>query len=353
MAVDIPNVGSNIDTLMKGVDTGSNLIHKMMLNKYNNTIHPSGDVANAMYVEQLRNQFGENDPRYLEAKHAHDLGLMGRQSLMDYRNVLNQTAGMRSTSPLGKQIAEGKGQGAQDIINNFRKGAVPNSGYSYDQSGNNVIASPSEVNDAVMNSLPRDNNPRSAEEREAYERAINKTTSDAAARNKLNFATNLDLTRKSINPDDLTRYSGLKGTGNYLRESAKATLGNPSDEYIANQKALAASSLMVDQMRQFYGDSIQPAAMQRLTKLANTSTWIKDPKVAKAQWDQLNTILDKETQTYREKGTSPIHLNGLDFKNGKFVSGNDKETPPPNQEQNINSISKKRLKFNPDTGRLE
>lgn len=88
MALDIPMPESPGSSLLQGLNTGSDLIHKMMLNKYNSTIHPSGDVANAMYVESLRNKFGENDPRYIATKNAMDVVQQGRQSLMDYRNNL-------------------------------------------------------------------------------------------------------------------------------------------------------------------------------------------------------------------------------------------------------------------------
>jgi hypothetical protein len=336
MALNIPMPDSAGDSLLKGLTTGSDLIHKMMLNKYYNTIHPSGDVANAMYVEQLRNQYGESDPRYIEAKRAHDLILKGRESLMDYRNILNQTAGIRATSPLGKEIAEGEGHGAQDILNQGNVGSGDSYGYSYDKNGNNIVASPEEIAQ-IGNRSAQDNNPRTSEEREIYERAINKKTSDAGVRNILIRAENLDKTRHSINPDDLIRYSGLKGTGRYLYDSAQAARGNPSAEYLANRKAVSSATLMADQMRQFYGDSIQPSAMDRLRHLANPATWYKDPKVAKAQWEQLNNILDTETETYRKKGTSPIHLNTLDFKNGNFIVGKVGNQPFSNKQSTNNS----------------
>lgn len=343
MALNIPMPDSSGDALLKGLNTGSDLIHKMMLNKYYGQLHPSGDVANAMYVEQLRNQYGEDDPRYIQAKRAHDLGMQGRESLINYRDVLNQTAGVRATSALGKELLEGQGRGAQDILNR-RYGGV-NAGMSYNPDGTNVVASPQEIADAGG-----DNNPRTPEEREAYERGINKKTSDAQARNTLLRAENLDKTRNSINVDDLTRYSGLKGTVNYLYENAQAARGNPSDEFLAHKQAVNAASLMADQMRQFYGDSIQPSAMDRLRHLANPATWYKDPKVAKAQWQQLNNILDAETETYRNKATSPIRLNKIEFKDGQFKLGKSKE-PAANSNEggsyDMTKIGPQLLKINP------
>jgi hypothetical protein len=343
MALDIPMPEQPGDAFSKGLSTGSDLIHKMMLNKYYGQLHPSGDVANAMYVEQLRQQFGEDDPRYVQAKAAHDLALQGHQSLLDYRNNLMQTSGIRATSPLGKEIAEGKGQGAIDILHNQKgvhQGTGNDTGYEYDTNGNNVVGTPNASNGTATPVTTTDNNPRTPEERAAYERKINKQTSDAQARNLLLRAENLDKTRNSIDPDDLTRYSGLKGTGNWLKDSAQSVAGNPSDQYIAHQKAVNSASLMVDQMRQFYGDSIQPTAMARLQKLANPATWYKDPKVAKAQWEQLNKILNTETETYRNHASSPITLNKIDFKDGQFTVGKNTKpaTKTPANKSNVDKV---------------
>lgn len=337
MALDIPMPELSGDSFTKGITAGGDLIHKMMLNKYYGQLHPSGDVANAMYVEQLRQQYGEDDPRYIQAKAAHDMTIQGHQSLMDYRDVLNHTAGFRATSPLGKEIAEGKGHGALDVLKNRPRiggagtpGTGVNSGYMYDDKGNNVVGTQQDIDNAENGNAgttgTTDSNARTPEERAAYERSINKKTSDAQARNLLLRAENLDKTRHSIDPDDLTRYSGLKGTGKYVYDAAQAARGNPSDQFTNHSNAVTAATLMVDQMRQFYGDSIQPAAMARLTHLANPATWYKDPKVAKSQWDQLNKILDTETETYRTHASSPITLNKIDFKDGQFTVG--KNTKP-------------------------
>lgn len=322
MALDIPMPQLPGDAYLKGLEGGSNLIHKMMLNKYYGEIHPSGDVANALYVEQLGKMYGVDDPRYLQAKRAHDLVLQGRESLMTYRDTLNQTAGARATSPLGKEINEGQGNGAQDILNRNRNGGTgkapaplpprttPNPAIKYDANGNFVD----------YNNEP-DKNPRTPEEREAYERSINKKTSDPKTRDILLRAENLDKTRKAINKKALTQYSGPTGTLKWLGDVAQQAMGNPSKDYLDYTTSASSATLMADQMRQFYGDSIQPSAMDRLRHLTNPSTWYKDPQVAEAELNQLDKILDTETETYRRSGTSPIHLNKLEYKDGKFVIG--------------------------------
>jgi hypothetical protein len=322
MPLNIPLPDAPGEGLLKGLRTGSDMFAKIMNAKYNNSLHPSGDVANAMYVEQIKNQYGENDPRYLQAKAAHDMALAGHQSLIDYRDILNQTAGPRYSSTLGKTILEGNGQGAADIIKNRGKpgSGVPANAFTktgdqyYDAQGKPVYAD--------------DNtNPRTPEEREAYERSINKQTGDADARNTYLRAQNLDKTRRSINVDDLTRYSGPKNAINYGLEFLKTAVGGqPSEEFLAHAKAVNSASLMADQMRQFYKDSIQPSAMDRLRELSNPSAWYKNPAVAKAQFEQLNQILDQETETYKKAGTSPIKLNKIEYEDGKFKLAG-KQTP--------------------------
>lgn len=343
MALDIPMPEQPGDAFSKGLSTGSDLIHKMMLNKYYGQLHPSGDVGNAMYVEQLRQQFGEDDPRYVQAKTALDLALQGHQSLMDYRNNLMQTSGIRATSPLGKEIAEGKGQGAIDIVKNNKgghQGTGNDTGYEYDDKGNNVVGTPNASSGTAPAVTTTDNNPRTPEEREAYERKISKDTGDADARKRMRFAENLDITRNAINGDDLTRYGGPKGALKLIGEQINSFRGQPSQEYLDYSEAVSKASLLSKQIRQFYGDSIQKPAMDKLDEMTNPSHWYRDPKVALARWNQLNKVLDTETGTYKKYGNSPIKLNGLDYKNGEFVLGKNTKpaTKTPASKSNVDKV---------------
>lgn len=329
----IPFPGSGIDAFGSGMNRlFDDLMRRQQLAKQAN-LHPSGDVANALFVEQLRSKFGENDPRYLQAKSAHEMGIKSKESLFDYRNSLMQTAPFRALSPTGKTLAESRGQSPLDAkmkamggvpgINPRIKEFVGEQGY--DENGNPIYEEEESI------SLTGD-----PEKDAIYNRALAKQTTDAAARNIYLRAQNLDKTRSAINVDDLTRYSGLKGTGQYLLESAKAASGNPSPEFLAHAQAVNSASLMADQMRQFYGDSIQPSAMDRLRQLSNPATWFKDPKVAKAQFEQLNKILDQETETYRNAATAPTTMNRIKFEKGKFSI--EKNNPEKRQSSASNMI---------------
>lgn len=325
MALNIPNTGAPGEGFLKGLESGGSLFQKIMNARYNNSLHPSGDVANAMYVEQLKNLYGENDPRYLSAKRAHDMAILGRQSLIDYRGNLNQTAGIRFTSPLGRELAEGQGRGALDILNNKAE-MRPVNGVSkegeqwYDKQGNPVYS---------------DENPRTEQERKAYEAAIAKRTTDAAIRNKIPYAENVKITMDNINPEDLVQFSGPSGTIKLAIESLKAARGNPSPEYLAYQTSLTGAKTLKKQLRQFWGDSIQPAATEEIGKLTNPSHWTKNPQVALQQFNQLKKITDQELASFTSHGTSPVKLN-YDKKSGEFYTDKSGE-----QSQNKSSLQQK------------
>lgn len=325
---DSPGTG-----FLKGLDSGSNLFARIMNAKYNNSLHPSGDVANAMYVEQLKNQYGEDDPRYLQAKAAHDMAIAGHQSLIDYRGTLNQTAGIRATSPLGKLIAEGKGQGATDILH-----GAPMGNQSGGQSSSPANAR-YKVGEQYYNNEGEpvyDNNPRTPQERQAYEQAIGKGTTDAAIRNKLPYAKNVKITMDNIVPDDLVQYSGPQGQAKLTFDSMKAAFGSPSPEFQAYQTALTGSKTLSKQLRQFWGDSIQPAATEQINQLTNPSHWMKNPLIAKQQFEQLKKITDQELQTFEKAGTSPIKLN-YDKDSGNFYT-NDNQKSAKSEEKQVNNV---------------
>lgn len=132
-------------------------------------------------------------------------------------------------------------------------------------------------------------------------------TTDAAARQKNLYATNIEKTLEQINPDDLTQYAGGAGTAKKYGQMGLASIGAESNNYDNYTKSLNAANLLATQVRQFYGDSIQPSMIQRLEGLTNPSTWANNPKLASALFNQTKQILQMETSTYRQamKSTAP------------------------------------------------
>jgi hypothetical protein len=304
MAINVPMPSLSGDALLKGMDTGSNMFAKMMNARYNSSLHPSGDVANAMYVEQLKNQYGENDPRYLQAKAAHDMAMSGHQSLMDYRTQLSNLAPYRAATPEEKLIAAGKGHGALQQFG-------PEHDTGDFEGGRATAGTVSSVDGHQMDD----------QEAEVYNRALGKKTSDAAIRNKIPYAENVKITMDSIQPEALVQYSGPQGTVKYGTDILKAAMGNPPPEFMKYQEALTSAKTLSKQLRQFWGDSIQPSATDKIDQLTNPSHWNKNPQVALQQFMQLKKITDQELQTFHKAGTSP-----LSFKDGKFMVGNSQKS---------------------------
>lgn len=345
MALNIPNVGQPGDAFLKGMEGGSNMLQKMMLSKYYGQLHPSGDVANALYIEQIGRREGYDSPAYLNAKAAHDLSLQNRSSMIDWRGTQQQLAPFRATTALGRSIAEGQGRGALDVAPRVPGGGSRNASSGSLGTGAPAMHRGQQWYDAEGNpvyppdSYGQEDDGYDDEKAQAYEQDIAKKTTDSDARKRYLYATNIDKTRERIDPKDLLAYSGLEGTGRLLRDHSLAQRGKAPAQLLSHQKALTGAKTLAKQVRQFYGDSIQPEMEKKLTLLTNPATWYKTPDIAMAEFEAFNDILDAETETYRKGGTSPIHLRG-----GQKQKSVQQEAP---------NSSPGRLKYNPMTGRLE
>jgi hypothetical protein len=301
MAINVPMPSLSGDALLKGIDTGSNMFAKVMNAKYNNSLHPSGDVANAMYVEQLKNQYGEDDPRYLQAKAAHEMAMSGHQSLMDYRTQLSNVAPYRAATPEEKLVAA---QGGHGVLQTFGGG---NQG---GQGGQKVSAGMVSGDDG--HAITED-------EARVYNQALGKKTTDAAIRNKIPYAENVKITLDSIKPESLVQYSGPQGMAKWGVDVLKAATGSPPPEFMEYQKALTSAKTLSKQLRQFWGDSIQPSATDKIDQLTDPSHWSKNPQVALQQFQQLKQITEQELQTFKNAGTSPMKLD-YDKKSDSFFA---------------------------------
>ena len=328
MALNIPMPDLPGTSFLKGIDSGSNMFAKLMNARYNASLHPSGDVANALYVEQLRNQFGDTDPRYLQAKRAHEMGLQARQSLMDYRTQLSNLAPYRAATPEEKLIAAQQGRGVLQTFGGNR-GAPITAGMVDGADGQTI----------------------SEDEARVYNQALGKKTTDAAIRNKIPFAENVKITMDSIDPDALVQYSGPQGTVKLGADTLRAAMGNPSPEFSEYQRAITGASTLSKQLRQFWGDSIQPAALEKIDQLTNPSHWLKNPAIAKQQFMQLKNITDQELASFTRHGTSPLKLD-YDKKTGNFFANDDiKNTfpvvPDKSSRDFLNQMEPQLVKINP------
>ena len=240
----------------------------------------SGDAANAVAVEQMASQFGEKDPRVMAARKALSDQSAYQQSMADYRNMYASTIDKRTATTLGKQNLE---------LDDINAGFMPGTSRS--------VPLTQEQQQSLQN---------------RYNLAIQKGTSDTSSRQKALYAQNIDKTIASINPDSLFQYSGVTGSVNKAKEGALGMFGMQSEDYANYVQSKQAADLLAHQVRQFYGDSIQPAMTKRIEQMTNPESITKDPKLARKAYDEVISILQKETQTYQQslKGTQPYEEQG-------------------------------------------
>jgi hypothetical protein len=160
-----------------------------------------------------------------------------------------------------------------------------------------------------------------------YDLKMQKDTTDADARKRNLYATNVEITRSSIDPKIISTYSGAAGKRKLAQDTLLAAAGKAPPEYQEYQSIINTKiPLLTSQVRQFYGDSIQPSVREHLEGLANTSTW-KDPNLALKRFNDFSKILDQEMSTYRRA------LKNTDVYQGKPAEGD----VPGNSNQMNNS----------------
>lgn len=111
--------------------------------------------------------------------------------------------------------------------------------------------------------------------------------------------TNAELTLGNINVDDLTHYSGLKGAGQLAADKAKSMIGTTTPEFQKFNEAITQAQLLAKQYRQMMADSITPSNQEALNYLTNPTSWILNPEVAKAKFNQFAKTLKQENATFK------------------------------------------------------
>lgn len=263
---------------------------KMGLNPFNRL---SGVARDVYSIEMLKNQLGEDSPAYQQAKQQYDLEQQSTRGLNDYRQRLADTMLKRSSSNLGKLSQE-----EEDVAAGFE----PNTNRQHQISPD-----------------------RQEELLGQYQLTKQKLSTDTDTRKKVLFASNIDKTIESINPKDLTKFAGLNGAAQLKTEEIKAATapGTESEAYRRYLESANKAQLLAKQVRQFYGDSIQPAMLEKLEKLSNPATWRNNPEIAQRLFKSFTGLLKQETGTYRSalqnknefqgnqsQGTTRVYYNG-------------------------------------------
>lgn len=149
-----------------------------------------------------------------------------------------------------------------------------------------------------------------------------KTNVPASVLSKDLYATNIDKTLASINIKDLTYYNNPVGYLKLKYEQGQDALGLPtSKEYEKYKEAEGAFDFLANQIRQFYGDSIQPSAMAEKVKKLDPRAGFKSAKTAETRFNSQKKLLKNELQTYRDATKDTDVYAGESAKNESIVEG--------------------------------
>jgi hypothetical protein len=246
-----------------------------------------GQAGQIIGLEMVKQKYGENSPQYNMALKAFDLSQTGKQSQINYQNVLTNTLPVRSLTPTGKAIVEG---------GNVAQGNSP-TGQSWG------VTNPGQVNTAPTTNPGEKPGSAPANQKKlggVYNLLLQQGSTDADARKKNLYATNIEKTLAAINPDDLTHYAGAWGGLRKFGNELLSPFGKESKEYDDFANALNKSEFLSKQVRQFYGDSIKPEMLEKLQSLVNPATWRNNPALAKSIYNQTKSLLGQELKTYRD-----------------------------------------------------
>lgn len=261
-----------------------------------------GAVGQAQWLNMIRQKYGENSREFKDALRAHQSELAAQQSLSNQRNVYSENSDKRFATPLGKDLLE-----RADV----EAGFMPGTGRQQ---------------------------PISAQEREnllnKYDLKVQKSITDTQTRQKVLNATNAEITMDRINPTDLLQYSGPMGQAKLKKDQALSATGKPPENYLAYKRSLIDAELWAKQLRQTYGDSIQPSMVEKLEKLTNPTNWIDDPKATHEAFNEFAKTTRQELKTFK---------------------GALKSTEPYKEKESGSGAAEKKatMKYNATTGTLE
>ena len=243
----------------------ADIAYKQMQNQFAGL---GGEGKNALALEFLKSKVGEDSPLYQTAKAAIDRDIKNTESMIANRDMLTRTGDKRAAGALTKEYLE-----LDDVNNGF-------------QPGTNRTVQIDPVQQEFL--------------RGQLENKIVKDTTDADNRSRVRFVNNVDTTLDSINVDDLVRYSGLAGGIQKKLEQGKSLSGKESDVYKRYEESKTRVSFLAKQARQFYGDSVQAAALESINELMNPEAWSASPAIAKAKFEAAKSLLKQEGENMRK-----------------------------------------------------
>lgn len=255
------------------------------------------NFPNLLQEQILKNQLAQIEAKYGEPKTLADIAY--KQAMAQYLTNPNQL--LKGLTNVGKSYVE------PFIINRLTGKMEPNPDYNPGAASQNnqPINNYNQTSNADAQGQPQNNTLDNNDVNSRYELYRGKLTTDTQARNRNLFATNIEKTLNYIDPNVIGQYGGIEGSLKRLSEKAKSGYGKESKEYDDFLQQQQAIKLLVEQVRQFYGSSIQPEMAAKLESLANSADWFTNPKQAVKNFNEFKSILQNELDTYRQAYKSP------------------------------------------------
>lgn len=236
----------------------------------------TGPAAKIFSIRMLEQQLGSDDPTVISAKKELELERESQRLTNERNQVLNDTAYYRQSTPYGKHLFE-----QREVEAGYAPGTM--------LSDNPVRLTPEQQSKLLGQ----------------YEAQGKLKSSDTQTRQRELVAKNLDQTLDLINVDDLVKYSGLSGGIDKKIEQGKSLTGKESENYKKFQENLVRAEILSDQIRAYFGTSINPSMTARLEKLTNPGDWLRSPDAAKRNFLALKELLKIESETYK-KAANPV-----------------------------------------------
>jgi len=174
-----------------------------------------------------------------------------------------------------------------------------------------------------------------------YTNKLIKETGTADNMNKILYGSQVQQSIANMLPYEkaMEQYSGGPGQLNLLADKIKSgTFRKDSPQYLAYQGYVSTSTSTAEQLINYWGTSIQPESLKRLTELTNPAAWNRSPAAARAS---LNGFLQNFNSELNQRKRATIDPNVYLPDGGDSDSDLAGTTPQPTMQQSADYLSGK------------
>lgn len=254
----------------------------------------SGQPSQALGLEMLKNQYGEDSQTYKLAERAYLADIA-------HKEAMAEAAPWRYKSPLGRTLME------EEEIARKIKEAESKSGQGYAEDHPASIAGVPDQNDALQSELEQVEN---LEERErlksaldVYRRKKEKDVIPQPLQISKVKAEMIEPTIEGIVPEEAFIYSGAEGLKNRVQDMYASSQGRAPERYIKYKQHRQRLTFLAKQYRNFLGDSVSPSVQEALDTLVRPESFWNSPEVAIAAYNTAIDILNKEMDILNKAAT--------------------------------------------------